>query len=60
VIANPEDPAVYAMLGRFYARNDQYVRAIHFLERALALDTDHEEARAMLGTLEDLLAADGE
>lgn len=50
-----ENPGTWAVLGRLYARNDEYWKASRALKRALALDPDYGEARAMLETLEGII-----
>jgi len=46
---NPEDPAAYLNLGKGYARQQQYTKAIEAYRKALALEPDLDEAHAALG-----------
>lgn len=55
VLVDPAQPAVHTLLAQLYARNDEYVRAMHSLERALAIDPGYVEARQMLSTVEEMI-----
>jgi tetratricopeptide (TPR) repeat protein len=50
LLASPEDSEAYLAIGQIHLAAAQYPDAVHVLERAVALNGDHAEARYALGT----------